>query len=49
MALALGHLDASYGGVVGYLRLACGLTDDEIGAVRDRLITRRPGCQSAAR
>lgn len=39
MALALGHLDASYGGVVGYLRLACGLTDDEIGAVRDRLTT----------
>ncbi|MGH3333009.1 MAG: tyrosine-protein phosphatase [Nocardioidaceae bacterium] len=37
MAAALGHLDSSYGGVVGYLRGPCGLTGDEVGAVRDRL------------
>lgn len=37
MAAALGHLDATYGGVVDYLRGPCGLTDDEIAAVRDRL------------
>lgn len=37
MASALRHLDATYGGVVGYLRGACGLTDDEIAMVRDRL------------
>jgi hypothetical protein len=38
MSLALAHLDAMYGGVVGYLRGPCGLTDDEVGALRDRLI-----------
>ena len=37
MVAALRHLDASYGGVVGYLREPCGLSDDEVGAVRDRL------------
>ena len=37
MAVALGHLDAAYGGVLGYLRGPCGLTRDEVGAVRDRL------------
>lgn len=37
MAAALGHLDASYGGVVGYLRGPRGLTGKEVGAVRDRL------------
>jgi hypothetical protein len=38
MSLALAHLDAMYGGVVGYLRGPCGLTDDEVGALRDGLI-----------
>jgi len=38
MAAALGHLDAAYGGVAGYLRGPCGLSEDEVISVRDRLI-----------
>jgi protein-tyrosine phosphatase len=34
---ALEHLDATYGGVAGYLRDACGLSEAELDAVRVRL------------
>lgn len=37
MAAALEHLDASYGGVEGYLLGPCRLTSSEVEAVRDRL------------
>ena len=43
MVAALRHLDASYGGVVGYLRGSpAALSDDEVGEVRHRLTGRRP-------
>jgi protein tyrosine/serine phosphatase len=35
---ALEHLDAVYGGARGYLRDACGLSDAELDAARDRLV-----------
>ncbi len=35
---ALEHLDAVYGGARAYLRDACGLSDSELDAARDRLV-----------
>ena len=35
---ALEHLDAEYGGARAYLRDACGLSDAELDAARDRLV-----------
>lgn len=38
MALALEHLDTTYGGAAGYLRAEAGVTDAELDALRTRLL-----------
>jgi protein tyrosine/serine phosphatase len=38
LGTALEHLDARYGGVRAYLRDACGLSENELAAVRTRLV-----------
>jgi len=41
MAAALAHLDAAYGGPLAYLTSACGLTDEELAGVRQRLVAEK--------